>query len=352
MNLVKHSYKKEDCIFLLKDISDKVIEVTIEEKEHLINKGVNYSEMLSKESNVSLKIRNIFEDLVKNSSKEVATYVGSVAEQIYKYKGSNAVLVSLARAGSPFGILIKRYIKFKYNIDMPHYSVSIIRGKGIDFNAIKFVLENHPNGKIQFVDGWTGKGSITKELNRTIKEFNNKFSTNIDSSLAVIADPAKLSKISGTQKDINLPNCCLNASVSGLISRTVQNDNIIGEEDFHGAKYLDYLKEEDYSQFFIDAIEKYFALENRCFDENKINYEYVDKVIDEIRNTYGVEDIHKIKLSIGESSRALIRRKTKLILIKDINNKDVAHIVHMAKEKKVEIKEYKNSDYECIAIIE
>lgn len=352
MNLVKHSYKKEDCIFLLKDISDKVIEVTIEEKEQLISKGVNYSEMLSKENNVSLDIRKIFEDLVESSSKEVATYVGCVAEQIYKSKGNDTVLVSLARAGSPFGILIKRYINLKYNIDVPHYSVSIIRGKGIDFNAIKYILKNHPNSRIQFVDGWTGKGSITKELNKTIAEFNDMFNTDIDSGLAVIADPAKLSKISGTQKDINLPNCCLNSTVSGLISRTVHNPNIVGEEDFHGAKYLDYLEEEDYSQYFVDKIEEQFTIEDKYVADNKVSYEYADNVVADIKNTYLVKDIHKIKLSIGESSRALIRRKTKLILVKDINNKDIAHIVHMAKEKNIEIKEYKNSDYECIAIIE
>ena len=352
MNLVKHSYKEEDCIFLLKDISDKVIEVTIEEKESLINQGVSYSEMLSKEGNVSEEIKKLFEELTKDSSKDIAEYVGCVSEKIYKAKGKDTVIVSLARAGSPFGILIKKYIKFKYKVDIPHYSVSIIRGKGIDFNALSYIIKNNPNGKIQFVDGWTGKGSITKELNNTITIYNNKYNVNIDSSLAVIADPAKLSKISGTQKDINLPNCCLNSTVSGLISRTVHNKEIIGETDFHGAKYLDYLKEEDYSQFFIDSVEKEFTLEDKVLLENKRVLEYVPAVIEEIRSTYDVSDIHKIKLSIGEASRALLRRRTKLVLIKNFENKDVAHIIHMANEKGIEVKEFKNSDYECVAIIE
>lgn len=352
MNLVKHSYREEDCIFLLKDISDKVVEVTIEEKESLINQGVSYSEMLSKENHVDEKIKNLFEELVNDSARDIAKYVGSVAEKIYNLKGKDTVIVSLARAGSPFGILIKRYIKFRYKIDVPHYSVSIIRGKGIDFNALNYIVANNPNGKIQFVDGWTGKGSITKELHKTIKIFNDKYGMNIDSNLAVIADPAKLSKISGTQKDINLPNCCLNSTVSGLISRTVHNKDIIGETDFHGAKYLDYLEEEDYSQFFIDSIEWQFTLEDKDISESKIVMEYAPGVIEEIRSKYDVTDIHKIKLSIGEASRALLRRKTKLVLVKNFENKDVAHIIHMAKEKNIEVKEFKNSDYECVAIIE
>ena len=353
MQLVKHSYKEEDCIFLLKDIEDKILEVTIEEKEALINKGVNYSEMLSKEDNVSEEIKKLFEELTKDSAKDIATYVGNVSEKIYKAKGQDVVIVSLARAGTPFGVLIKKYIKYKYNIDVPHYSVSIIRGKGIDFNALNYIMQHNPTGKIQFVDGWTGKGSITQELISTIMVYNSLYNTNIDSSLAVIADPAKVSKISGTQKDINLPNCCLNATVSGLISRTVHNEEIIKETDFHGAKYLDYLQDEDYTQFFINSIEKNFVLDdNIVVEEDKVVLEYVPNVIDKIRSTYGVTDINKIKLSIGESSRALLRRKTKLILVKHLYNKDVANIVHMAKEKGVEIKEFKNSDYECIAIIE
>ena len=51
-------------------------------------------------------------------------------------------------------------------------------------------------------------------------------------------------------------------------------------------------------------------------------------------------------------SLRFLRRKTKLVLVKDFENKDVAHIIHMAKEKAIEVKEFKNSDYECVAIIE
>lgn len=351
MRLVKHTYKKEDCIFLLKDISSSVIECTIDEKEKLINAGVSYSEMLSKEMNVEKEIKQIFEELTKQSAKTVACYVGIVAEKIYKLKGKDTVIVSLARAGSPYGALIKRYLDKKFSINIPHYSVSIIRGKGIDFNAIKYIINAHPNCNIQFVDGWTGKGSITFELNKSIAEFNEKFNTNIDSSLAVIADPAKKSPISGTKRDVNLPNCCLNSTVSGLISRTVHNDSILEEGDFHGAKYLDYLVEEDYSQYFIDAIEKEFTYEFNIDDKSEVDLSYADDVVRMVRDYYDVSDIHKIKLSIGEASRALLRRKTKLVLIKDINNKDVAHIVHMARSKNVEIKEFTDSDYECIAII-
>ena len=41
--------------------------------------------------------------------KQTAIAVGNLAEQIYKYKSQNVVLVSIVRSGIPIGILVKRY---------------------------------------------------------------------------------------------------------------------------------------------------------------------------------------------------------------------------------------------------
>ena len=184
INLVKHSYK-DDCIFLLKDLTDKIQEITIQEKEELIRSGVSYSEMISKESIPSKDIKNIFLNILNRDKKLIAYYVAKISEIIYRQKGNKLVIVSLARAGTPYGILIRKYLKLKYKVDIPHYSISIIRDKGIDSNALKYILSEHREANIQFVDGWTGKGSITKELNKSIDDFNNKNKTNIDSSLAL-----------------------------------------------------------------------------------------------------------------------------------------------------------------------
>ncbi len=41
----------------------------------------------------------------------------------------------------------------------------------------------------------------------------------------------------GTREDFLIPSACLNSTVSGLVSRTVLNDDLIGPADFHGAKF-------------------------------------------------------------------------------------------------------------------
>ena len=351
MKLIKGSYK-DDCIFLLKDITDTVSEVSVEEKEKLIRSGISYSETISKEDKPTKSREEDFFKMLETHGQKMADYVAKISEAIYKEKGNDLIIVSLARAGTPYGILIKKYLRYKYDVEIKHYSISIIRGKGIDYNALKYIFKNHPKAKIQFVDAWTGKGSIIRELEKSIEIFNKENNKNIDNSLAVIADPAKLSKFYGTREDIAIPTSILNSTVSGLVSRTILSDKYIKDNEFHGAKMIDYLKEYDYSQLYIDRISKLFRINIKDLDFEKQDREYAKDVTTKIKEIYNIDDINLIKLSVGEASRVLIRRKAKMLLLKDISDQSVKQLVNIAREKKLEIKEYKDSDYKAIAIIE
>lgn len=352
MNIVKHSYSK-DCIFLLKDLSNVLKEVTIEEKENVIRNGGSYSEVISKEDTPTEEAMKIFREMMDNSGADLAYYVAKISQQMYSLKGRDLIIISLARGGTPYGILVRRYIKYKYKIDIPHYSISIIRGKGIDYNALQYIYDKHKNCNVQFVDGWTGKGSIIKELNKSIDIFNKKNNSSIDASLAVIADPARLCSIYGTRDDITIPSCCLNGTISGLISRTVLNDKLISRKDFHGAKFLEYLTNHDISQQYIDEIANNFNMEDiKIIEEDQTDYEYSEKIVEEIKTKYNMKSINSIKLSIGESTRVLLRRKPKLILVKDIEDPQLRNIIYLAKERNVKVKEYAKSNYNAIALID
>lgn len=347
---VKGTYSASECVFLLKDLTHIIKEVSVEEKERLIASGINYSEMLSKENPMKPEYNKLFVKLLSENTKTLAEYIGVMAESIYSEKGKDTVLVSLARAGTPFGILTKNYIKLKHGVDIPHYSVSIIRGKGIDENAMVYILAKHPNAKIQFVDGWTGKGSITFELEKAMKLFEKKYGVKIDDSLAVLADPAKISRICGTRKDVIIPNCCLNSTVSGLISRTYHNSDTLGDNDFHGAKVYWELINEDFSRCFLDRIRLELPMVNATaiYHERENYGQYVTNMI---ADEFNVKDKNKIKLSIGESSRVLLRRIPKIILIKNFDNPDLAHIIKMAKDKGIEMRQYDKTDYEIISLL-
>ena len=124
---MRSSYLKEDVILLLKDITGLVKPQPTEEREKLIQAGKHYSEMLPIEYVPTETYMKVYHEALENYSKPVARAVGILSDKIIKTRGRNVVLVSLARAGIPIGILVKRYIKYKYELDVPHYSISIIR---------------------------------------------------------------------------------------------------------------------------------------------------------------------------------------------------------------------------------
>ena len=204
--MLNSSYNKDDVIFLLKDLTNIIPSTSLEEKERLIASGVNYSEMITDEEPVSDEINKVFEEMLQAEKANIAEYVGVISEGIMK-KTSSPILVSLARAGTPIGILVKRYIKFKYGKVVPHYTISIIRGKGIDTNALNYILEHEKNAKerIVFLDGWTGKKSITHQLKESIEAFDSS----ISSDLVVLADPAKSSNPAKGTSKCSSCNACL-----------------------------------------------------------------------------------------------------------------------------------------------
>ena len=92
-------------------------------------------------------------------------------------------------------------------MDLPHYCVSIIRGRGIDENAMLYITNRHPDKHIVFVDGWTGKGAISKELTRSVEAFKEKHGIMLDDELVVLADPGHCSSLYGTREDLSNPKC-------------------------------------------------------------------------------------------------------------------------------------------------
>lgn len=343
---MRSSYNEADVKLLLKDITGLVEPKSTEEREKLIQSGRHYSEMLPIEYVPTEKYMQVYREALEKYSKATAQAVGSLSDKIIDIKGKDVVLVSLARAGIPIGILVKRYIKMKYKIDIPHYSISIIRGRGIDDNAIKYLLDRYLPSQILFVDGWIGKGAILNELKKDIAVYDG-----VSADIAVIADPANVTELCGTHEDILIPSSCLNSTVSGLVSRTFLRDDIIGPDDFHGAVYYGELKNSDLSYEFIHAIEEKFSVNN-----TSSLYQVQGLGIDEVRSIadkFNVNDINLIKPGIGETTRVLLRRVPWKVLIdyKYKDNQELSHIVRLAEEKNVPIEYYSLKHYKCCGII-
>ena len=343
---MRTTYKKEDVELLLKDITGLVKPQSTQEREQLIQQGRHYCEMLPIEYSPSEAYMEAYETALKVFADSTSEAVGVLADKIMEEKGRSVVLVSLARAGTPVGILLKRYLRWKYGITVPHYSISIIRGRGIDQNAMRYLLCRYRPEDMLFVDGWIGKGAILSELRKAVADFPG-----VSPELAVLADPANVTKLCGTHEDILIPSSCLNCTVSGLVSRTFLRDDIIGETDFHGAVYYGELEAQDLSYAFISEIQSRFQKEYSQKDTGDSG-QGLDEVL-RIGREFKIEDVNRIKPGIGETTRVLLRRVPWKVLVheKYMGDKALEHILRLAKEKNVPVQTYPLKNYKACGII-
>ncbi len=340
------TYKESDVTLLLKDITGMVEPLPSSKREPLIQSGVHYSEMLPLEYRPTAEYMLVYQNSLRDFSGMTAASVGALARRIYESKGSCITLVSLARAGISIGILLKRYMESRFCCDVAHYAISIIRGKGIDRNALNDIIASRSSSSIQFVDGWTGKGAIQRELRQALVQYPE-----IDNRLAVLSDPANATTLYGTKRDFLIPSSCLNSTVSGLISRTFQRDDIIGPNDYHGAAFYSDLIDSDLTYGFIEEVERKFDSSD-IVDEGPIVVSSGVSEVESIAKRFGVRDINLIKPGIGEATRVLLRRVPWRMLVDSLDDEAcLGQIYQLAKEKDVPVEVYPLNNYRACGII-
>lgn len=368
MNLVKTSYKQDDVKVLLKDLTDKMVAIPTARREQMIQSGVHYSEMLPEEKAPTEQYMKLYNKALDRSEYDIALGIAVISEMVMNKTWNNGgdvpVLISLARAGIPVGILMKRYIMERYNILCPHYAISIIRGKGIDKNAMEFIYSNevvgggHTVKDFVFVDGWTGKGMIASQLMDAVLQLrlDDKW-YDLSSDLVVLADPGNVTKYSGTKHDFLLPSACLNSTISGLLSRTILNSHINTKEgDFHGAVYFEQFENIDQSNRFLDAVSRHFSeIDSVDYTLRELGVSGMS-VVQDVCNYFGIPDYTKVKPGIGETTRVLLRRVPWKVLINvdvDIDkDKDIQHILELCRQKTVPIERYNlGNNYKVCGII-
>ena len=354
------SYATDDVAWLLKDLSDVALEAPVEEREEAIQSGgAHYAESLPVEYQPDEAYRALFTVALERSAARVAVAVGLVTEQVLADRGPDAVLVSLARAGTPVGVLMRRWAQHMHGLDLPHYAVSIVRGRGIDHVALRYLAAHHDPAHVMFVDGWTGKGAITRELAASVAEANDKLGTRFSSALAVLADTGGCVEHFGTRDDYLIPSACLNSTISGLVSRTVLNDLLIGPDEFHGAKFYADLADADVSNAFIDAVAGQFAGVSDAVAAALPVHLASDRsptwdgwaAVEKVSADHGIDDVNLVKPGVGETTRVLLRRVPWKILVRPDAAAELGHIRALARDRDVEVLEVPGLAYSCIGLI-
>lgn len=340
------TYRKEDVTILLKDITGLVKPLGTQEREARIQQGTHYSEMLPLEYEPSQAYLDAYRDALSHYAGLTAQAAASAAAQIWERKGPGVVLVSLARAGTSAGVLLKRCFRRYYGADVPHYTISIIRGRGIDRTAMDFILARHPAAQLQFVDGWTGKGAIQRELYRAMEDYPGT-----DPGLAVLSDPAHLAAVSGTQEDFLIASSCLNSTVSGLLSRTFYRPDLIRPGEFHGAAFYRELLDQDFTYEFLDTVSACFPQTPPVPAPHASSRTGLEEV-EEISRKFQIADINLIKPGIGEATRVLLRRVPWKVLVKSLDDEaHLGHLYQLAWEKGVALEEYPLQNYRACGLI-
>jgi Phosphoribosyl transferase (PRTase)/PELOTA RNA binding domain len=354
------SYAADDVAWLLTDLSHVELEAPTEEREEAIQSGgAHYAESLPVEYQPDAAYQALFAATLASSAPRLARAVGLVTEQVLALRGPGAVLVSLARAGTPVGVLMRRWAQVVHGVDLPHYAVSIVRGRGIDEVALSYLAAHHDPASIVFVDGWTGKGAITRELAASVAKANAALGVEFSPQLAVLADTGQCVEVFGTREDYLIPSACLNSTVSGLVSRTVLNDAYVGPGDFHGAKFYADLAGADVSSTFIDAVADAFprvrddvltALEGHLAADRTPTWAGW-AAVEAVSEEHGIGDVNLVKPGVGETTRVLLRRVPWKVLVRTDAAAELGHIRLLAEQRGVEVVEVDDLPYSAIGLI-
>lgn len=351
------SYLASDVTVLL-DIVDKdaVADVPVSQKEALIQSGQrHYSDMLTLEHTPTAMHEQLYQQALAQGTTRTATDIANLAytlHHIFQQTVSTErplILVSLVRAGLPIGVLLQRALAdadSSYALPSVHYGISIIRDRGLDPVALQMILDSYPDSPIIFVDGWTGKGAIYQELARSLDAFSDPNHPNFANifhqgenviPLLTLADPAGVAWLAASEEDWLIPSGLLNSTVSGLISRSLYTEPQSG---LHRSVFYDNLVTVDHSLAFVEQIDstrRSLSTSPQYLQTFKQPRYQTADLIDMLAAEYDISNRNRIKPTIAEATRAILRRDPECILLATADHPGTVLLRHLCSERNINI---------------
>ncbi|MCK1792786.1 cysteine protease StiP family protein [Pseudomonas violetae] len=346
------SYLPNDVHFLLQPVRMEVTD--LEEKERLIqSKQKHYSEMISLETAPTDVHKALYERSLQQNGVRMATDVQALALALNKdCTGHAIVLVSFVRAGLPLGVLLRRAL-IDMGRDAHHYGISIVRDRGIDTVALEAIVKAHGAENIVFVDGWTGKGAISGEIQRCL---NGDSRFPLAPRLVVLADPCGRAWLCASAEDWVIPSGILGATVSGLVSRSIWPAN----GGLHGCVVYDHLQMHDVTRDFIERLETHRKALGTVAPATPWTYsEQLElqaaarHVIESLAARFDITNLNRVKPGIAEATRAVLRRVPDHVLVRDRSDSDVQLLMHLTESAGVPVEEVGDAlgPYRAVTII-
>ena len=352
------SYAAQEVSFLMRRL--QLNSTPLEERERLIQCGQrHYSEMIGPEDAPSRERMRLFRECLQCNGERMATDVCLLADALAaSVPAGKITVVSIARAGTPIGVLLWHRFRAVYpDIFVKHFSISVIRDRGVDYAALRKIMETHTPESLRFVDGWTGKGTIADELRSSLANWNEA-PKSLNSGLWVPLDVCGASEFASSASDYLIPSTLLGGTISGLVSRSVLMQ---GEDDgatLHGCVPLDGLRRYDLSRWFILAITelmKPIPVSREIpasASGGLLRRMETLRCLDEMLGRHGHLDRNRIKLGIGETVRVLLRRKPSQVFLNTrANPQDSEMIRRLATLRGVKVVTESTLPFDAIASI-
>lgn len=337
------SYRAEDCIFLMHQLGG--------------SDQIQGDEMPCWEEPPAQAYRDLYEHAMQHSAARVAHEVMALADAITtNLPGERITIASLARAGTPYGVLLRRALVM-LGYEPLHFSISLIRGVGVDHAALD-KIRKLDHGPIVFIDGWTGKGGISRHLRESVERYNaSRPSAFLPVQLACVADLAGTSVMAGTTEDYLMPSAMLDAPMNGLVSKTFANSQA---DELHGAYLYGHLAAHDLSNDFVDRVTVHLPIAmfaNRggtrsIASRADIGNQRVraKREVKRIASEFGIGNEDEIKAGYNETLRAVQRRAMKFLLLKNPSTPANAALVALANQLGIRVVDAPNMMFECVGI--
>lgn len=350
------SYAPDEVSFLMRRMR---LETTpLEQREQKIQSGhSHYSEMIGPEDAPTRERLRLFRECLATNGMRMARDIATLADALAASAvGGELTVVSIARAGTPVGVLLlHRLQQIAPHLRLAHYSISVIRDRGADLVALRWIMERHLPGSLRFVDGWTGKGTIARELQCSLASWQHA-PAKLHPGLWVPLDVCGVAAFAASSQDYLIPSTLLGGTISGLVSRSVLQR---GEEDrLHGCVSLDHLRRHDLSRWFICQINALMAdippstTPPLNASGGQARYDESQHCLTETLALRGITDANRVKLGIGETVRVLLRRLPQVVCLSpDTHAADARMIRRLATLRAVPVETVPGLAFDALAVI-
>lgn len=353
------SYRAGEVEFLLRPVQMEW--TSLEERERLIQSGErHYSEMIGPEDAPTRARMALFRECMARNGERFAEDLARLADALAasaREDSGELTLVSIARAGTPIGVILRHHLRqIAPKLEVSHYSISVIRDRGVDLAALTHILKRHSVKSIRFVDGWTGKGTIARELSVSIGD-SEESSSGLDTRLWVPLDVCGAAGFSASQRDYLIPSTLLGGTISGLVSRSLLPNCQEFGPGYHGCMRLDHLRRYDISRWFVDRmVETLSRIEPSSSDlvreGDPARREAAAACLESLLALHGASDPNLIKLGFGETVRVLLRRIPKVVILRGpVANGDADIVTQLAAKRGVPVAIDSNLAFDAAAVI-